>query len=452
MSEQQAPQVAQQQPEAPVADEQQQQQQQQAPVAPVQGQGQAPVSPVAPGQEQQGQPQNTVSATDGGRELSQTILYVGGIHKSVTEDMLKELFSSIGSPIQTIKLLYDKNRPGFHYGFIEYDNNASAENALRSLNGSLLANCPLKISWAYQSQQLKAQDAFNLFIGDLSTEINDETLGKAFSGFQSLIQAHVMWDMKTGRSRGYGFVSFGELQDAERCLATMNEELLGGRPIRLNWASHKQQQNNNHNNQGGNNQGANQGANQGGNNQLHHHHHPRGVMPGMIPGQGVAPLSNGINGPQPIAPNSIPPNTGNGMNGVPPPPPNGNVVPGNNAPLPNNGKPPVMGPPQSYDMVLRQTPNWQTTVYLGNLAHFTTQNDLIPLLQNFGFIVDFKFHPEKGCAFVKYDSHERAALAIFQLSGFTINGRPLKCGWGKDRPPNMQPYQRYQMYPQKQFN
>ncbi|GMG20109.1 unnamed protein product [[Candida] boidinii] len=186
MSEQQAPQVAQQQqqqqqqqPETPVADEQQQQQQQQqAPVAPVQNQvqGQAPVSPVAPGQDQQ--PQNTVSATDGGRELSQTILYVGGIHKSVTEDMLKELFSSIGSPIQTIKLLYDKNRPGFHYGFIEYDNNASAENALRSLNGSLLANCPLKISWAFQSQQLKAQDAFNLFIGDLSTEINDETLDR----------------------------------------------------------------------------------------------------------------------------------------------------------------------------------------------------------------------------------------------------------------------------------
>ena len=97
--------------------------------------------------------------------------------------------------------------------------------------------------------------------------------------------------------------------------------------------------------------------------------------------------------------------------------------------------------PQSYDIVLRQTPSWQTTVYLGNIAHFTQQQELIPLLQNFGFIVDFKFHPERGCAFVKYDTHERAALAIIQLAGFNLNGRPLKCGWGKERPPQFQNFQ-----------
>ena len=98
--------------------------------------------------------------------------------------------------------------------------------------------------------------------------------------------------------------------------------------------------------------------------------------------------------------------------------------------------------PQSYDIVLRQTPSWQTTVYLGNIAHFTQQQELIPLLQNFGFIVDFKFHPERGCAFVKYDTHERAALAIIQLAGFNLNGRPLKCGWGKERPPQFQNFPR----------
>lgn len=100
--------------------------------------------------------------------------------------------------------------------------------------------------------------------------------------------------------------------------------------------------------------------------------------------------------------------------------------------------------PQPYELILRQSPSWQTTVYLGNVAHFTQQNDLIPILQNFGYIVDFKFHPEKGCAFVKYDSHERAALAIAQLAGFNVNGRPLKCGWGKARAPAPTPYPNFQ--------
>lgn len=102
----------------------------------------------------------------------------------------------------------------------------------------------------------------------------------------------------------------------------------------------------------------------------------------------------------------------------------------------NQMPPQVITSPPSYEMVLNQTPNWLTVVYLGNLAEYTTQNDLIPLLQNFGYIVNFKLLSDKNCAFVTYDTHERAALAIVQLSGFTINGRPLKCGWGKGNRPN----------------
>ena len=36
-----------------------------------------------------------------------------------------------------------------------------------------------------------------------------------------------MWDPKTGKSRGYGFVSFRERIDAEQAIATMNGEWLG---------------------------------------------------------------------------------------------------------------------------------------------------------------------------------------------------------------------------------
>jgi len=36
------------------------------------------------------------------------------------------------------------------------------------------------------------------------------------------------------------------------------------------------------------------------------------------------------------------------------------------------------------------------------------------------------------------DTHENAAMAICQLNGYNVNGRPLKCSWGKDRPPTGQ--------------
>ena len=52
-----------------------------------------------------------------------------------------------------------------------------------------------------------------------------------------------MWDPNSGKSRGFGFVAFKAKADAERAIATMNGEWLGGRPLRVNWANQKSQQN-----------------------------------------------------------------------------------------------------------------------------------------------------------------------------------------------------------------
>ena len=40
---------------------------------------------------------------------------------------------------------------------------------------------------------------------------------------------------------------------------------------------------------------------------------------------------------------------------------------------------------------------------------------------------------DRGFAFVKLDTHEHAAMAIVQLQGQMVHGRPIKCSWGKDR-------------------
>lgn len=171
-----------------------------------------------------------------------------------------------------------------------------------------------------------------------------------------MVEARVMWDMTTGRSRGYGFVSFRERADAEQALSSMDGEWLGSRTIRCNWASQKQA-----------------GF------MMNHNNHP----PPMVNAMGVGVVN-----------------------------------------------------PTGYDMILHRTPNWQTTVYIGGIPPFTSPNDLVTMLQNFGYIVDFKYQQDRGYAFVKYETHERAAVAITHLSGMQINGHMLRVGWGKDRSHN----------------
>jgi nucleolysin TIA-1/TIAR len=190
-------------------------------------------------------------------------------------------------------------------------------------------------------------------VGDLSNEVNDEILMQAFSAFGTVSEARVMWDMKTGRSRGYGFVAYRDRTDAEKALSSMDGEWLGSRAIRCNWANQKGQ-------------------------------------PSFSSGGQLNPVA--LTGP-----------FGAGLNQ-----------------FPTQGI-------QSYEMVVQQTPQWQTTCYVGNLTPYTTQNDLIPLFQNFGYVVETRFQADRGFAFIKMDTHENAAVAICQLNGYEVHGRPLKC-------------------------
>jgi nucleolysin TIA-1/TIAR len=57
--------------------------------------------------------------------------------------------------------------------------------------------------------------------------------------------ARVMWDHATGRSKGYGFVSFRSKEDAEAAIDRMQGRQIGSRRIRVGWAQHKQDETSN---------------------------------------------------------------------------------------------------------------------------------------------------------------------------------------------------------------
>ncbi|KAK9228862.1 hypothetical protein WN944_021819 [Citrus x changshan-huyou] len=161
-------------------------------------------------------------------------VYVGNIHTQVTEPLLQEVFSSTG-PVEGCKLIRkDKSS----YGFIHYFDRRSAAMAILSLNGRHLFGQPIKVNWAYASGQREDTSGhFNIFVGDLSPEVTDATLFACFSVYPSCSDARVMWDQKTGRSRGFGFVSFRNQQDAQSAINDLTGKWLGSRQIRCNWAT-----------------------------------------------------------------------------------------------------------------------------------------------------------------------------------------------------------------------
>lgn len=161
-------------------------------------------------------------------------VYVGNIHPQATEPLLQEVFSNTG-PIEGFKLIRKEKSS---YGFVDYFDRRSAALAIVTLNGRHLFGQPIKVNWAYASSQREDTTGhFNVFVGDLSPEVTDATLYACFSVYRSCSDARVMWDQKTGRSRGFGFVSFRSQQDAQSAINDLNGKWLGSRQIRCNWAT-----------------------------------------------------------------------------------------------------------------------------------------------------------------------------------------------------------------------
>ncbi|XP_022149948.1 RNA-binding protein 42 [Momordica charantia] len=93
-------------------------------------------------------------------------------------------------------------------------------------------------SWEDPTLAEWPENDYRLFCGDLGNEVNDDVLSKSFSRFPSFNMARVVRDKRTGKTKGYGFVSFSNPTDLAAALKEMNGKYVGNRPIKLrksNW-------------------------------------------------------------------------------------------------------------------------------------------------------------------------------------------------------------------------
>ncbi|MBI5509909.1 MAG: RNA-binding protein [Deltaproteobacteria bacterium] len=75
-----------------------------------------------------------------------------------------------------------------------------------------------------------------LFVGGLSFDTTDDGLREGFARFGEITEAKVITDRDTGRSRGFGFVTFTDENAAQTAISEMNGTEFDGRTIRVNEA------------------------------------------------------------------------------------------------------------------------------------------------------------------------------------------------------------------------
>ncbi|OJD21393.1 hypothetical protein ACJ73_07266 [Blastomyces percursus] len=99
--------------------------------------------------------------------------------------------------------------------------------------------------------------------------------------------------------------------------------------------------------------------------------------------------------------------------------------------------PPMGGPPMGYygapqPMNQFTDPN-NTTVFVGGLSGYVTEDELRSFFQGFGEITYVKIPPGKGCGFVQFVQRHAAEMAINQMQGYPIGNSRVRLSWGRSQ-------------------
>lgn len=100
---------------------------------------------------------------------------------------------------------------------------------------------PTSNSSLYLAVRSMSSSSSKLFVGGLSYGTDEPSLRDAFSHYGEVVEAKIVMDRASGRSRGFGFVTFTSSEEASSAISALDGKDLHGRQIRVNYATEKRQ-------------------------------------------------------------------------------------------------------------------------------------------------------------------------------------------------------------------
>lgn len=84
-----------------------------------------------------------------------------------------------------------------------------------------------------------------LYIGNLSYEVSEMDIEELFKGFGRVKSVEIIYNPRTHKSKGYGFVEMFEMEDAARCVDVLHGQPFMGREMMVSAANERQDKNDN---------------------------------------------------------------------------------------------------------------------------------------------------------------------------------------------------------------
>ncbi|KAL6841733.1 hypothetical protein ACP4OV_028245 [Aristida adscensionis] len=194
---------------------------------------------------------------EGAEEFSEDLkLFVGNLPFSVDSAQLAGLFEQAGS-VEMVEVVYDRmSGRSRGFGFVTMSTVEEAGAAVEQFNGYTFQGRPLRVNAGPPPPRDDSApraprvggggggggsfDSGNkVYVGNLAWGVDNATLENLFREQGQVLDAKVIYDRESGRSRGFGFVTYGSSEEVNNAISNLDGIDLDGRQIRVTVAESK---------------------------------------------------------------------------------------------------------------------------------------------------------------------------------------------------------------------
>uniref|UniRef100_A0A6Q2WTV1 Polyadenylate-binding protein n=1 Tax=Esox lucius TaxID=8010 RepID=A0A6Q2WTV1_ESOLU len=169
-------------------------------------------------------------------------VFIKNLDKTIDNKALYDTFSAFGN-ILSCKVVCDENGSK-GYAFVHFETQDAADRAIEKMNGMLLNDRKVFVG-RFKSRKereaelgAKAKEFTNVYIKNFGDDMNDEKLKEMFDQYGKTLSVKVMTD-PSGKSRGFGFVSYEKHEDANKACEEMNGQEFNGKTVFVGRAQKK---------------------------------------------------------------------------------------------------------------------------------------------------------------------------------------------------------------------
>ncbi|KFG78101.1 poly(A) RNA binding protein [Metarhizium anisopliae] len=177
------------------------------------------------------------------RKTGQGNVFIKNLDVAIDNKALHDTFAAFGN-ILSCKVAQDENGNSKGYGFVHYETDEAAHQAIKHVNGMLLNE--KKVYVGHHIPKKDRQSKFeemkanftNIYIKNISTEASDDEFRELFEKYGDITSSSLARDQE-GKSRGFGFVNFTTHESAAKAVEELHGKDFRGQDLYVGRAQKK---------------------------------------------------------------------------------------------------------------------------------------------------------------------------------------------------------------------